>query len=154
MPASDACMHNNTPSTFSRLTHSLSFSVLARSTAVHLFTSSPYLKVPGSLCSARKMEWFNQWDRGERGRNRQRLDHCTDVSDVMRLAHNSIRMRRPSLFSTSLYSRKAGEQVKRKAKMSMKPQTTCFTLGMQSAARSTSDNTFRLWQEEREMGVN
>ncbi len=46
--------------------HSFSlFSVLARSAAVHLFTSSPYLKVPVSLCSARKMEWFNQWDRGE-----------------------------------------------------------------------------------------
>ncbi len=67
--ASNACIHNNPPTTttntFSRLTHSLSFSVLARSAAVHLFTSSPYLKVPVSLCSARKMEWFNQWDRGE-----------------------------------------------------------------------------------------
>lgn len=47
MPASDACMYNNKLSTSTLLTHSLSFSVLARSAAFHLFTSYPYLKVPG-----------------------------------------------------------------------------------------------------------
>lgn len=101
-------MHNNKPPAFSHLTLSLSQPWLM-STVVHLFTSSPYLKVPVLLCSARKIEWFNQWDGGERGRNGQRLDHCTDVSDVMHPAHNSI----CAAHSFSLHPSIQGKQVNR-----------------------------------------
>lgn len=65
---SDACMHAQQQP---HLTHSLSL-FLSLGSFSQWSTSLPHLhilKVPVSLCIARKIEWFNQWNGGERGRN-------------------------------------------------------------------------------------